>query len=127
MTNTYTKLFGSIIASTIWAEPAEITKVWVTLLALSDRNGEVQGTVPWLARQSYVSLEVCAAAVESFLGPDPHSRTKDHGGRRLEEIDGGWLLLNHAKYREMASAEHRRELDRERKRRQRERQKRQGA
>jgi hypothetical protein len=43
--------------------------------------------------------------LDCFLAPDPDSRTKDDEGRRIEEIDGGWLLLNHAKYRKMASKE----------------------
>ena len=39
------------------------------------------------------------------MSPDPDSRTKDHGGRRIEEIDGGWRLLNHAKYKAIRDEE----------------------
>lgn len=34
-------------------------------------------------------------------------------GRRIAEIDGGWRLLNHAKYRHIRSSEERREYMRE--------------
>jgi hypothetical protein len=99
----YTKLFNSIITSTIWSEDDQTRIVWITMLAISDKNGEVQGSIPGLARIAGVSVEACRNAIAKFLLPDVDSRTKDDEGRRIEEIDGGWHLLNHRKYREMAS------------------------
>jgi hypothetical protein len=41
-----------------------------------------------------------------LLSPDPDSRTEDYEGRRIEVVDGGWRLINHAKYRaKMSEAE----------------------
>lgn len=99
----YTKLFNSIITSTIWTEDDQTRIVWITMLALADKNGEVQGSIPGLARLSGTPVEAVEKALGKFLSPDPHSRTKDDEGRRIEVIDGGWALLNHAKYRAMAS------------------------
>ena len=99
----YTKLFNSIVTSTIWSEDDQTRIVWITMLALADKNGEVQGSVPGLARIAGVSVDACRAAIGKFLSPDPDSRTRDDEGRRIEEIDGGWHLINHRKYREMAS------------------------
>lgn len=107
--NSFTKLFHSIITSTIWTEDDQTRIVWITMLAIADRNGEVQGSVPGLARIAGVNVEACRAALAKFLSPDPDSRTKDDQGRRIEEIDGGWHLLNHSKYREMASDADRKE------------------
>ncbi len=107
----YTKLFSSIITSTIWIENDPTRIVWITMLALADKNGEVQGSVPGLARLAGVSVEACDAALATFLAPDERSRTKTDEGRRIEEIDGGWLLLNHAKYRKMASLDDKKEKD----------------
>ena len=73
------------------------------MLALSDQHGEVHGSVPGLARLSGVSIDAVELALEKFLSPDPYSRTTDDEGRRIEKIDGGWFLINHAKYRNMAS------------------------
>lgn len=104
----YTKLFSTIVTSTIWSEPASTCKVWVTMLAVVDRRGHVMSSIPGLARLANVSLQECEAALATFLAPDPYSRTKDNEGRRIAEIDGGWLLLNYAKYREkMAEADRR--------------------
>ena len=99
----YTKLFNSIITSTIWSEDDKTRIVWITMLAIADKNGEVQGSIPGLARIAGVGVEDCRASINKFLSPDPDSRTKDDEGRRIEEIEGGWALLNHRKYREMAT------------------------
>jgi hypothetical protein len=99
----YTKLHQSLVTSTIWREPHPTRIVWITMMALADQHGEVMASVPGLADASRVSIRECEAALASFLAPDPYSRTKDFEGRRIEEIDGGWSLLNHPKYRRMAS------------------------
>jgi hypothetical protein len=105
----YTKLFSTIVTSSIWVEDDATRIVWITLLALSNKDGEIMAAIPGLARMAGVSVEACEKAIQTFLSPDPYSRTKDEGGRRLEVIDGGWALINHAKYRRMASDEERKE------------------
>lgn len=99
----YTKLFNSIITSTIWSEDDQTRIVWITMLAIADKNGEAQGSIPGLARIAGVPVEACRTAITKFLSPDIDSRTKDDEGRRIDVIDGGWHLLNHGKYRDMAS------------------------
>ena len=101
----YTKLFNSIVTSTIWTEDDRTRIVWITMLAIADKNGEVQASVPGLARLAGVPVEDCRKAITRFLSPDLDSRTKDDEGRRIEIIEGGWSLLNFRKYREMASRE----------------------
>jgi len=113
----YTKLFNSIITSTIWTEDDKTRIVWITMLALADKNGEVQASIPGLARVAGVSIADAEIAIGKFLSPDEYSRTPDDEGRRIEAIDGGWYLLNHAKYREMASRDEQREAEADRKRR----------
>jgi hypothetical protein len=101
----YTKLFGSILESTVWDLPAASKIVWITMLVMVDRDGVVQASVPGLAKRANVSIEECESALQSFLSPDRYSRTKDNEGRRIKEVDGGWLLLNYVKYRELMSAD----------------------
>lgn len=121
MSASFTKLFSSIITSTVWREDLETKVTWITLLALADQHGEVQGSVPGLAHLAGVSVEGCKAALERFLSPDEYSRTKDHEGRRIEEIPGGWAILNYLAYRRLASKEEAIEKARDRVRRHRER------
>ena len=105
----YNKLANSILTSTVWMESDTTRLVWLTLLAMSDKNGEVQASVPGLANVARVSVDKCREAIGVFLSPDPDSRTKDDEGRRLEEIDGGWFLINHPKYRDLASDDDRKQ------------------
>ena len=119
--NGYTKLFSSLLDSTIWMESNHVRLVWVTLMAMADKRGIVSASVPGLAQRARVSLAECEEALGKFLAPDPYSRTKDHEGRRIAEVDGGWLLLNHRKYRDMLRADLKRETDTSRQRRKRER------
>lgn len=100
--NTFVKIYGSIIRSTVWAgQPPHVKLVWITLLILADSDGRVEGSVPGLATTAGVSIRDCEEALATFMAPDKYSRTKEHEGRRLSEIPGGWLVLNHAKYRDM--------------------------
>ncbi len=101
----YTKLHQSLVTSTIWREPNSTRIVWVTMMALADKNGEVQASIPGLADISRVTIEECESALLAFLSPDPYSRTKTLEGRRIQEIQGGWFLVNHDIYRAMASKE----------------------
>jgi hypothetical protein len=102
---TFTKLFNSITESTIWTEPDHTRLVWITMLAMSDHVGRVWGSIPGLANRARVPLEKCEEALASLMGPDKYSRTREHDGRRVVEIDGGWRLLNHAKYRAIRDEE----------------------
>lgn len=114
--NGYTKLFGTIVTSTVWELDSDVRVVWITMLAMCDQHGEVMASVPGLAKVAGVSREACERALATFMAPDPDSRTTDFEGRRIEKVDGGWLLLNHAKYRKQMSIEERRLRDAERKR-----------
>ncbi len=105
----YTKLFSTIVNSTIWNEPDSVRLVWITMLATADKNGIVEASIPGLAHISRVSLKDCEKALEILLAPDPYSRTPEFDGRRIEKVDGGWFLLNHPKYRAKMSADERRE------------------
>ncbi|KKL64105.1 hypothetical protein LCGC14_2168390, partial [marine sediment metagenome] len=98
----FVKIYGDkLLRSTLWVGADPATKVvWITMLALSDQFGEVEGSLPGLAHASNVSLDETSKALDYFRAPDPHSQTKDHEGRRIEDIEGGWLVLNYAKYRE---------------------------
>lgn len=105
----YTKLFSTILGSSIWHEPKEHKILWITMLALADKNGLVNASLPGLASFAGLTIQETQAGLNSFLAPDQFSRTKTDEGRRIREVEGGWLLVNHAKYRDMLNKEERRE------------------
>lgn len=86
----------------------EIKVVWITMLALKDNDGRVICSLPGLAHQAGVGIDSALEAIEKFKKPDPYSTTKENEGRRIEDIDGGWFILNQFKYLEMLSIEDRR-------------------
>lgn len=99
----FTKLFSTIVTSSIWCEDNETRLVWITMLALSDAHGMVEAAVPGLANAARVSVEKCQTALDRFQQPDPYSRSTAHEGRRIEKVEGGWKLLNYEDYRQKLS------------------------
>ena len=95
----FTKLFADIVHSTVWREDVHTKIVWITMLAMSDRHGQVMSSLPGLADSAKVTLNQCIHALSILSAPDQYSRTKEYEGRRISDIDGGWLLLNYEKYR----------------------------
>lgn len=108
----YTKLFSSIVASTIWRMDDKTRLVWITMLALKNEKHVVEASVPGLADLARVSLEECQEALRKLEEPDEWSRNKEHGGKRIAPVAGGWLILNGEYYRRLMSLDDRREYQR---------------
>jgi hypothetical protein len=99
MTSGWTKLHSTILDSSVWQEPAHVRLVWITMLAMADADGVIEASIGGLAHRARVTREECVEALQRFLGPDPDSRDGTTG-ERIEALTGGWLVLNHASYRD---------------------------
>lgn len=110
----YVKVYGDMLLnSTVWVCSDRPTKIcWITLLCMADQHGIVQSSLPGLAKEADITVEEAAAAIDQFQRPDPHSRTKEYEGRRVEPVDGGWLVLNHRKYRDYRTEDQVKEAER---------------
>lgn len=82
------------------------------MLAMADSRGRVWGSIPGLANRARVSVDAARTAINTFLSPDPDSRTKAADGRRIEAMEGGWRLINHEKYRSIRDQESAKEAKR---------------
>ena len=109
----FTKLFSSILTSSIWSEDDKTRILWITILACTDKDGFCQAAVPGLAAMARLTVQDTVTALARLEGPDPYSRTQDYEGRRIEKADGGWIVLNHGKYRDRERVERRREYQAE--------------
>src|SRR6185369_12217244 len=109
MNSGYTKLFGDLITSTIWREPNNCRVLWITMLAIKDKDHVCRATVPWLADTCKISIEECELYLKRFQEPDVHSRNKAHEGRRIAPHSEGWYILNGPYYQEKMAKEVRRE------------------
>ena len=113
MPDSFAYLSSSIVRSTIWDESSDVRVLFITMLALKDKDGCVWASIPGLAHEARVPVSVVEKALQIFMSPDHYSRTSDEEGRRLEVIDGGWRFVNHGKYRRARDPEKRREQNRE--------------
>jgi hypothetical protein len=95
----FTKLDSGILDSSIWSEPPATRVVWFTFLAKADENGYVRASRSGMFRAANVELEDFDRAMNCLEGPDPESRTPDYEGRRIQKVEGGWLVLNYPKYK----------------------------
>lgn len=75
------------------------------MLAMADQHGNVHASVGGLSHQSRKSLPETEDALRVLESPDPDSSRKDHEGRRIVRMEGGWHLLNHGFYRELGMSE----------------------
>jgi hypothetical protein len=101
----YTPIFSNVFSGTLCGKYPD-TAVWMFMLALADRSGEVDKTAEYIAFVTGMPIELLKQGIEALSQPDPHSRTKTRDGRRIELIDPqrpwGWRIINHGKYREKA-------------------------
>jgi hypothetical protein len=110
----YVKVYGDMLLnSTVWVCSSPETKLlWITMLVMADKNGLVMASVPGLAQRATITIEQTVKGLEELSSPDRYSRTKEYEGRRIEEIDGGWLVLNYGKYRDFRTERQVREAER---------------
>lgn len=95
----FAKLDAGIIHSSIWSDPYPARILWITMLAMKDETGFVAVSRPGLIRAANITPEEFNTAIQTLESPDPDSRTDDYEGRRVARIEGGWVILNHEKYR----------------------------
>jgi hypothetical protein len=118
----FVKVFDQIFDSSI-VEDYSIRHVFMDLLVLADRHGEIDMTAEAIARRTNVPLSKVKDAIEKLAAPDATSRTPDEEGRRLvlldDHRDWGWRIVNYERYRDIRDEEARRAYFREYKRKQR--------
>jgi hypothetical protein len=118
----YNKIFTKILDSSVWLESTPTRIVWLTFIAAMDEIGYCQfASVGNLAARARVTLDEAKEAVKVLEAPDEESADPDNEGRRIERVQGGWIVLNASKYRALVTRANIQEKVRERVRRFRER------
>lgn len=95
----FAKVYEDILDSSIWFESHATRIVWITMLAMANEDGFVPAIPRAIAARAKVSQEELDEALRILQSPDPESRSKEHDGRRIEHIQGGFLILNHGAWR----------------------------
>lgn len=114
-TPAFTKLQRCLITSSIWLQDESTRLVWITLLALCDKDGIARVAPGMLSYTARVSEEDTARAVAILEAPDPGSRNSDFEGRRISRCQGGYQVLNYTRYLSEGVREERRQYFRTKK------------
>jgi hypothetical protein len=113
----YAKIFASMYDGTIVDAGWEAIVTFQQLLILSDSEGVVDMTAEAISRRTTIPAHIIAKGLAVLILPDPHSRSQDCEGRRIELINDarpwGWRIVNYKHYRDMRTAADRREYMRD--------------
>lgn len=99
--------------SSVWDQNDKVRILWITMLALKDSQGKVNASITGLANSARMSIPDAEKALKVLMAPDPYSRSKESQGKRVAECEGGWIILNFRKYRDMIGKYHRKEMQAE--------------
>ena len=112
----YGKIFASMYDGSIYGKWKAIV-TFQQMIALADKDGVVDMTSQALSARTSIPLEIINEGIEILESPDSVSRTPDEDGRRIILLDDnrpwGWCITNYQKYREIRTAEERREYHRQ--------------
>ena len=114
----YAKVFTSMYdGSLCTVGPWEALVTFQQMLILADRYGVVDMTPEAISRRTTIPLEIIERGIAALEQPDSSSRDSKLEGRRIVRIadnrSWGWEIVNYAKYRQIRSAEERRDYQRE--------------
>ena len=108
--NTWTPLFSKVVDSSVWDEPDFVCKIFITMLAKKDADQVVRGTAYMIGRWARKTEKEVLEALRVLSSPDKKRlEPQPHEGRRIEKVEGGWLILNGQTYEELMRSLNRRE------------------
>lgn len=117
----FVKLDDQLGDSSLMACPSDTFKVFVYILSRCGPDGISRTSPTGISAHCFLPLDVVRRAIGALESPDPDSRSKVDEGRRIKDVDGGFLVVNYLKYRERgysgkdSAVRMRRKRDRDRK------------
>ena len=99
--------------SSIWLEDKNTRILFVTMLALKDRDHVVRHGAFELSRKANLTEAEVLESLKVLQSPDTKRlEPQEFEGRRIEKTEGGWLMLNGEKYRKAMQDLYRKEYKR---------------
>lgn len=94
--------------STIWDEPPHVRVMFLTMLALKDWDHVVRLTFRRLVKKANLnpveeeSVRLAREALKILSEPDPRQtfEPQEQEGRRIQQVEDGWLVINGQKYQD---------------------------
>lgn len=95
MTDSWCPLFSKIVDSSIWQEDDVTVKVFITMLAKKGADHVVRGNAFSIGRWSQKTESEVIKSLKKLSSPDTKRlEPQPHEGRRIQKVEGGWLILN---------------------------------
>lgn len=108
--NTWAPLFSKIVDSSLWCEPDFVVKVFITMLAKKDADHVVRGSAFNIASWAKKTEKEALEALRVLSSPDTRRlEPQPFDGRRIERVEGGWLVLNGQSYQDLMRGINRRQ------------------
>ena len=101
----WTPVFNSVFDGTLCGKWPDVG-VWVCLLAMADKNGEIDMTPERIAMVLGLPVAILEGCLDRFMDADYGSRSTNDEGCRLSRLcpdrPWGWRIVNFQKYRDRA-------------------------
>ncbi|KPK66561.1 MAG: hypothetical protein AMS21_02040 [Gemmatimonas sp. SG8_38_2] len=98
----YGKIFKSMFDGSLVASGWEAIITFMVLIVFADKDGEVDMTPQALSNRTTIPLEIIERGLAALMEPDPHSRSDENDGRRIElsapPRPWGWRVINYEVY-----------------------------
>ena len=108
----YGKLFESIYDGTL-VEDWKALVTFQQMIILCDQDGILDMTAGAMSRRTGIPLEIIKQGIEILENPDKASRSPKESGKRIIRLndhrDWGWQIVNHKHYRDLRTANDKRE------------------
>lgn len=109
----YGKIFERVFTGSMYGSGPVVFSVWAYVIAHAQPPGVVELNPKLLAGCIGTSVEEVRDAIAFLCRPDPESQNEAENGRRLVPLEGmGFRVVSFEKYRELKTAEDRREYHR---------------
>lgn len=95
----YTPIFSKIVDSSLWCEPDNVVKIFLTMLAKKDKDNVVRGSAFNISQWAKKTEQEVLEALKILASPDTRRlEPQPFDGRRIEKVEDGWMILNGATY-----------------------------
>ncbi len=105
-------LSGGLVDSSIWEEPDHVFRVFMAMLSLKDRDHVVAMDGYKLAKRIHMEVGLVTDALRVLSEPDSRRPEQEFGGRRIQKVEDGWLILQGEAYKAEMQQEARRQRNR---------------
>lgn len=100
--NRYSPIWDTLVDSSLWTEEYYVRVLFTTMLAKKDLDDVVRGSAFNIARWANMTEQEVIKGLKILSSPDKKRlEPQAHEGRRIQKVDGGWLVINGAHYRKL--------------------------